>query len=135
MKNYLITLIDKEGNQKKIGCQSENVSTAVGYATSQMQMPFTVVSVEELSVDSDDRLTPLERIILENTNKKYKYIARDECGELFVYKDKPYKEDEYWELPEDEKGYHFYERTADLHVYEHLFQNIKWEDEEPYKFR
>lgn len=80
-------------------------------------------------------LTEVEKIILENTDERFKFIARDEDGELMIYKDKPYKEDEYWELPEDEEGYHFYERTATLHAYKHLFQNIKWEDEEPYKFR
>ena len=74
MKNYLITLIDKEGNQKKIGCQSENINTAVGYATSQMQMPFTVVSVEEL--ESKDKFTEIERLILENTPKRFRYIVR-----------------------------------------------------------
>ena len=127
MKNYLITLIDKEGNQKKIGCQSENINTAVGYATSQMQMPFTVVSVEELGVAQDDRLTPLERFILENTPKKYKYIARDECGELFIYTKKPSKLLDYWMSS--------YKNTGSMCVFNHLFKNIKWEDDEPYKFR
>lgn len=125
MKNYLITLIDKEGNQKKIGCQSENTSTAVGYATIQMQMPFTLVSVEEL--ESKDKLTEIERIILENTPKKYKYITRDECGELFVYTKKPSKFQEYWMAS--------YKTTGSMFVFNHLFKNIKWEDDEPYKFR
>lgn len=123
MKNYLITLIDKEGNQKKIGCQSENINTDVGYATSQMQMPFTIVSVEEL--ESKDKLTEIERIILENTYKGYEYIARDIYGDLMLFIDKPIKRTEDW------YNYGWHEFMA----FNHLFQNIKWEDNEPYKFR
>lgn len=128
MKNYLITLIDKEGNQKKIGCQSENINTAVAYATSQMQMPFTVVSVEELGVAPDDKLTSLERLILESTDERWKYIARDEEGYLILFAGKPNKRKSTGE---------WFTLYAELWfaAFEHLFQDIQWKDKEPYKFR
>ena len=36
--------------------------------------------------------TDAEKQILEGTNKNYKWIARDENGELCIYKRKPFKE-------------------------------------------
>ena len=134
MKNYLITLIDKEGNQKKIGCQSENINTAVGYATSQMQMPFTVVSVEEL--ESKDKFTEIERLILENTPKRFRYIVRHRNWDLVICrrkprKYKPYCEQDFWDSRYDYSK----DEHIDFDIFNHLFQSIKWEDEEPYKFR
>ena len=74
------------------------------------------------------KLTETEKIILENTKEKYKYIARDECGDLFLYESKPKKESLYWIGD-------FFNDDAKVDMFDHLFQDIKWEDEEPYKFR
>lgn len=72
------------------------------------------------------KLTETERIILENTSKEYKYITRDKCGDLYIYKTKPEKETTYW-ISND--------IDCKFDMFCHLFQDIKWEDEEPLQFR
>ena len=62
-----------------------------------------------------------EKIILKNIPKKYKYIARDRSGLIFLYSKKPSKCDYSW-IGYNDIAFPYY----------HLFQFIKWEDEEPY---
>ena len=67
------------------------------------------------------KLTEDEKAILRNLPKEYKWIARDIDGCLYVYASKPKKGITMWEsdgLP--------------MIPFDHLFQFIKWEDEEPY---
>ena len=74
--------------------------------------------------------TDEELCILRNIDKKYKWIARDKVdrdeydnyGNLNIYLGKPNKSTVSW-LPSDE--------YCEFHAYNHLFQSIKWEDEEP----
>lgn len=68
------------------------------------------------------KLTEDERTILENIEEKYKWIARDENGQLDVFGTKPYKDSDYWV---NDSGFCTTPFTD-------LFQFIKWEDEEPY---
>lgn len=63
-----------------------------------------------------------ERIILMNLNAKYKYVARDRDGGIYLYTEKPYKEGMSW---------HSWGDVADLQ-FPDLFKFVKWEDEEPY---
>lgn len=65
-------------------------------------------------------LTELEKNILNNLNKEYRFIARDQNGKLFVYKTLPYKEHTTWsgdysELP-----------------FSKLFKFITWDNPCPY---
>ena len=67
------------------------------------------------------KLTEDEKVILRNVPKQYKWIARDIDGCLYVYESKPKKGITMWEsdgLP--------------MIPFDHLFQFIQWEDEEPY---
>ena len=76
------------------------------------------------------QFTDDELCILRNIDKKYKWIARDKVdrdeydnyGNLNIYLGKPNKSTVSW-LPSDE--------YCEFHAYNHLFQSIKWEDEEP----
>lgn len=69
------------------------------------------------------KLTDVEKIILMNADKHLKYIARDKNGSLYVYQNKPIKRyNEYW--GDGSCGRDF--------CFDHLFQFIKWTDEEPY---
>ena len=71
-----------------------------------------------------------ELCILRNIDKKYKWITRDKVdrdeydnyGNLNIYLGEPNKSTVSW-LPSDE--------YCEFHAYNHLFQSIKWEDEEP----
>ena len=63
-----------------------------------------------------------EKIIARNIDKNYKWMARDNNGALYVYREKPEKEDATW-LNMDS--------FSQLTVLSHLFPAIKWGDEEP----
>lgn len=72
-------------------------------------------------------LTETEKIILENTDERCEYIARDENGDLYVYTMKPKKRPRLWDCGEGE--------CETLRAFNHLFKDIKWEDKEPLQFR
>lgn len=70
-------------------------------------------------------LSEAERIILENIDKEYCYIARDSDKELRTFKSKPSKDNvNFW----IEKNNDF----ARLSLFNHLFRFITWNDSEPY---
>ena len=66
-----------------------------------------------------------EEAILRNLPEEYKYIARDSNANISVYKTKPTKKLSIW------VGL-IGGNTAPLNLYNHLFQFVKWEDDEPY---
>lgn len=68
-------------------------------------------------------LTEDEKAILRNLDKGWKWIARDKNGELYVYTDKPYKDEWIWKTGGE---------GSNLGIFKHLFKLIKWKDEEPY---
>lgn len=70
------------------------------------------------------KLSEAERVILENIDKKYKWIARDYGDDTYVYMEKPTKDASEWSAKEHVEG---------LRTFNHLFQFINWEDAEPYK--
>lgn len=69
------------------------------------------------------KLTDDEKAILRNIEPKFKFIARDKNRVLFIYMIKPYKDKVRWESDAT---------FMSLDIFGHLFQSIKWEDEEPY---
>lgn len=69
------------------------------------------------------KLSEVERVILENIDKQYKWIARDKSKNIHVYGSEPVKENMEWRDIDSE---------MELLVFNHLFQFIKWEDDEPY---
>ena len=68
------------------------------------------------------KLSDVERVILENTDKEYKWIARDDGGNMHVFKFKPTKLKNYWHTSS----------SYSLCAFNHLFQFIQWSDTEPY---
>ena len=68
-------------------------------------------------------LTEDERVILRNLDKKWKWIAKNKFDGLTIFEDKPNKYDFVWCGKED---------FTDFCFYDHLFQFIKWEDENAY---
>lgn len=68
------------------------------------------------------QLTEDEKVILRNLPKEYKWVARDKNGQIFLYTNRPVKAREHWDC--EFQAYYF--------SFGHLFQFIKWEDEEPY---
>ena len=73
------------------------------------------------SMSKKGLLTEDERVILRNLDKKWKWIARDESGDVYVYNDEPRRGRDSW--------------CGDfgcLITFNHIFQFIKWTDKEPY---
>ena len=70
------------------------------------------------------KLTRIEKVILESLPKDIKWIARDRDEILYIYNWKPYKENDVWKNKND--------TYYDFFIFNHLFQFIQWEDEEPY---
>ena len=66
-------------------------------------------------------LSEVERVILENVDKKLKYITRDKNGELFIFEGKPYKCPNEWA-----QNY-----AIEFEAFRHMFKMVKWEDNEP----
>ena len=79
---------------------------------------------KEKSLLSED-----ERVILRNLDKRWKWIARDlSCSKLYIYEEKPIKDDGYWKNRLEQKWLLF-------SIFDHLFQFIKWTDNEPYNIK
>ena len=68
-------------------------------------------------------LTRLEYELLKYWNERYKYIARDEDGYLYVYKDKPSKNEDVW-------GTLSSHGSIEKDFYD-FFKFVEWEDKEP----
>ena len=87
----------------------------------------TFCNLVEKSINEDltnkYECSDIMKVILRNLPEKWKWIARDKNCSLFVYGKKPKKIEPTW-FNFDEIGY--------LSLFNHLFQFIKWEDEEPY---
>ena len=67
------------------------------------------------------KLTEDEKVILRNLPKEYKWIARDLSGMVYIFIERPEKGQAIW-----------YGCGQPMIPFYHLFQFIKWEDEEPY---
>ena len=65
-----------------------------------------------------------ELCILRNIDKKYKWIARDESGNLCIFVLKPNKNEEIWDNV-------IHSGFIELGCFNNLFNSINWEDDEP----
>ena len=74
------------------------------------------------------KLTDDEKAILRNINKEYKWICRESDGDLSVCKRKPFKDNTFLFWDSDDVELDF----EDFKMFNHLFQFIKWSDNEPY---
>ena len=70
-------------------------------------------------------LFTLMSIFISSFDEKYKYIARDEDGAVYLYIDKPFKDGTVWKTKPRQK------RSKIEGINEHAFNSVKWTDEEP----
>ena len=74
--------------------------------------------------------TDVEEHILEATDKRYEWIARDENGCLYIYDTKPYKDEGFgFFSAKFSSGFLFNECVSDV-----LFKNVTWENS-PIQYR
>lgn len=67
------------------------------------------------------KLTHDEYIILKNIDEQYQWIARDKNNRIWLYEEKPFKDDDEWIAME----------SSYFDAFNHLFKFINFEDEEP----
>lgn len=88
--------------------------------------PLDIVKVyRQIWKREDLTITSAEKVLLENIDKKYQYIARDDEGWLFLFEEKPKKDTTFWQ-----KSVH--SGICSFNCYAHLFKMVKWEDEAPW---
>ena len=80
---------------------------------------------EWLEEEYKEPITEDEKAILRSLGADLKWLARDESGTLYAYRDKPLKDFHSWKTEE-------YFPYGSLFLFNHLFQFVKWEDKEPY---
>lgn len=88
---------------------------------------FDIVAVYELNEvwkREEPTITEDEKTILRNFPANYEWIARDKNGRLCVYQGRPSKAVTSWGCT---SGHRFFD------LFNHLFQMIHWEDDEPWK--
>ena len=73
--------------------------------------------------------TDTEKLILEATDKSFKWIARDRNGDLYIYETKPYRDRRVFDT--DCGHFHF---ACDKCFADVLFKNVTWENS-PIQFR
>ena len=83
-----------------------------------------VATSEIIKLPKKKEFTDDELCILRNIDKRYKWVARDKSVNLCIFDDKPNKNEETWE-----NMIHY--EYIEFHCYNHLFNSIQWEDEEP----
>ena len=101
---------------------NENLTNSDNFIQYDIMKVYKDYTFKELLWErKDPKITEDEKVILRNLPEKYKWIARDKNGLIFLYAKKPSKYDYSW-IGYNDKAFPYY----------HLFQFIKWEDEEPY---
>ena len=77
----------------------------------------------------EPKLSDVERVILENLNADYEWIAKDKDGRIMIYTSKPTKDDKRW------MEWLTFGECRFFSIFPHLFQFVKWEDTEPYNIK
>ena len=82
-----------------------------------------ISKVTVIKLPKKKQFTSDELCILRNIDKKYKWIAKDSSGDVWIYADRPQKGNMRWKCFCDCKLFDVIKNS--------LFTEIKWEDEEP----
>lgn len=72
-----------------------------------------------------------EAIILSCLPKKWKWIARDRSGALYIFTVKPKKDRYAWVFNDKDTKCHSYWSDIEVFPYKHRFKCVKWSDSEP----
>ena len=94
----------------------QNLKTTAGDHLDIVKVYRSIWEREELTI------TSVEKVLLENIDSSFKYIARDKSASLYVYEEKPEKANGVWVTT----------FCVGLRSFNNLFPVVKWEDEEPW---
>lgn len=101
----------------------------ISYKDQQGDIYYTI-DVPHNDDDDNERNAPMktfsddEKIVAKHIDKKYKYITREENGELWLHTSKPMKKDCWFNADDD---------YCEIAVDDDVFQQIQWSDNEPVK--
>lgn len=145
----------RKGEEKNIARKSANNFTQLSLLTDVLDDPDKMASIIRVFIDyicrlkgqkigigemhirkfvervfTEIKLTDQEIQLLKILPKKFKYLARNENGNLNAFTSKPRKrfENYFYHWFEDD-----YDATKNLRIFNHLFQFIQWDDNEPYE--
>lgn len=114
--------IDNNGFIWELDGTKKNFFADVGKGISMLTIHYTQKQLIEITFEEYVALSDDEFTILENIDKRYKFIARDDDGRLFVYMNEPIRSYTDWGLRSGDE-------YASLTVFSHLFKMIKDTDE------
>ena len=124
----------KVGDKIKVGKEEHTISIICDVVVLKLNtIDWSYISMDNLMnqdyeiVKQKPTLTEDEKIILRNLQRECEWIARDENDCVYVYFVKPIKS------PHD--FWNFMGGGFNFSAFNHLFQFIKWEDEEPYNIK
>ena len=102
---------------------NENLTSADDYTKFDIMKVYKDYTLTELLWERKEKpqLNEDEKVILRSLPKEYKWIARDLSGMVYIFIERPEKGQAIW-----------YGCGQPMIPFYHLFQFIKWEDEEPY---
>ena len=83
----------------------------------------SIINAEIIKLPKKKQFTDDELCILRNIDKEYKWLARDDNGDIYIFEGKPKNYYGVWNSDES--------TTKKIELFNHLFDSITWEDEEP----
>ena len=115
---------------------TDDLKLQIGYCTSSLCNDVVKIykdyTCQEVLWERKEKpeLSAHDRYVLTGLHKMYLdwYIARDKNGDVSIYSDKPHKVGMWFFCDGDWEYEH-------LTVYNEIFKNIKWEDDEVYTIR
>ena len=78
---------------------------------------------------TNEIFTDEEKLALKSTNKKFKYIARDEDGDLYLYETEPFKDENVFDTNDGDCRF-----VCDKCFSNIFFRNVTWKNS-PIKYR
>ena len=93
---------------------------------------YTIYEFEDVILPEEPKwtFTEDEKIILRNVSEEYKWLVRNKDGSIYVFSINPIKENtlQVWSCG-------VWGLFQQFDCFNHLFQTIKWEDDDPCEFR
>lgn len=114
--------IDNNGFIWELDGTKKNFFADIGMGISMLTIHYTQKQLIEITFEEYVALSEDELTILKNIDKRYKFIARDDDGELYAYMVEPVRNDTDWRVRSGNQ-------YASLTVFSHLFKMVKHTDE------
>lgn len=116
--------VDKE-TERPVICSDFDCDKCIFCAKGNCRRKYLLKEWAESEYNEKPVVSKMDRAFLEYFIEKYKYIARDENGKLFVYETQPRKGEAYW----------IWICDSHLCLERHFnvdFPMVKWSDSEPW---